>query len=186
MAALWRGFSYFQSPFNRDSNCNIATLASYPFTPTAFSPLLIGIAIVTKKRRGAIYRRYSFQSPFNRDSNCNFRRIVNTRFVYSFSPLLIGIAIVTFKIISDCVNLFTTFSPLLIGIAIVTFVTFASVSEALIAFSPLLIGIAIVTLFRRAIILVTLFFQSPFNRDSNCNNSNDFRRREYKPLSVPF
>ena len=37
----------FQSPFNRDSNCNDFVDAGVPIGVATFSPLLIGIAIVT-------------------------------------------------------------------------------------------------------------------------------------------
>ena len=61
----------FQSPFNRDSSCNaIYILMGRGFMLT-FSPLLIGIAVVTVER------------------------YIAKIYALSFSPLLIGIAVVT-------------------------------------------------------------------------------------------
>ena len=61
-----------------------------------------------------------------------------------------------------------TFSPLLIGIAIVTVRTIDE-CHRLQPFSPLLIGIAIVTHQKSSPHKTPRAFQSPFNRDSNCN-----------------
>ena len=134
----------FQSPFNRDSNCNYSRTFWVHTFMQPFSPLLIGIAIVTLIRSGIQGWAAFFQSPFNRDSNCNkrkrqigigshsfqspFNRDSNCNGAlpcgsvippHTFSPLLIGIAIVTFQQIIDT-GVLETFSPLLIGIAIVT------------------------------------------------------------------
>ena len=64
-------FDAFQSPFNRDSNCNVI------HDSHSFSPLLIGIVIVTQRRNETCSKCAYFQSPFNRDSNCN-----NCCFIY--------------------------------------------------------------------------------------------------------
>ena len=117
----------------------------------SFSPLLIGIAVVTilaVNPRVDQHRTLIFQSPFNRDSSCNSDRPRYDRQSYgSFSPLLIGIAIVTAKVAGNLLADGETFSPLLIGIAVVTR-----------------------SLMRLAEVDVS-DFQSPFNRDSSCNFS---------------
>ena len=140
-----------------------------------FSPLLIGIAVVTKAR-------YNFQSPFNRDSSCN-RIMVLARnpMPITFSPLLIGIAVVTIH----------AFSPLLIGIAVL--------------WGPLLLRCFQSPFnrdsscnFRRTFGFQSPFnrdsscnlrdegrsFQSPFNRDSSCNDAISSRRLTFSPLLI--
>ena len=138
----------FQSPFNRDSNCNRATYAER-------------------------VRREGFQSPFNRDSNCNPRTVlVSTCRICFQSP---------FNRDSNCNRIESslrswagaTFSPLLIGIAIVTTDCVMVGSEIYDTFSPLLIGIAIVTPLNPPYQGGIKNFQSPFNRDSNCNEIAD-------------
>ena len=50
----------FQSPFNRDSSCNLLTCINEVYS-ASFSPLLIGIAVVTVE----VFMQLRFQEPFS-------------------------------------------------------------------------------------------------------------------------
>ena len=109
-----------------------------------FSPLLIGVAVVT----------------------CGFGRIVVS--THTFSPLLIGVAVVTCGFGRIVVSTHT-FSPLLIGVAVVTNHEIPQSRHGRTTFSPLLIGVAVVTSDGRETYPGCVGFQSPFNRGSSCN-----------------
>ena len=150
--------SIFQSPFNRDSSCNRA--AAHPYTvdagrshQAAFSPLLIGIAVVT--------------STF----------FAHWTICCAFSPLLIGIAVVTNPYAQDQVSAcfrtkITSFQSPFNRDSSCNYTCPVLMTLFHVAFSPLLIGIAVVTLtWAPENARFLSIFQSPFNRDSSCNST---------------
>ena len=111
--------SNFQSPFHRGSGCNPGRHICSRLISLAFSPLFIGVAVVTDLQSLELRHQRSFQSPFHRGSGCNLnQRVIPSFSKYFQSPFHRGSGCNAGEFLHTDGTI--AFSPLFIGVAVVT------------------------------------------------------------------